>query len=165
MIIAAANGSFTLPLFALAIVPPSLALPAVFLITAGFPFNIDLAASFIAVSGVSVNAALLALAELDGGAGNTQSINPRGAYRAIRRALPALLSTTETTIAGALPFLFLNESTGGLVKTLSIVSALGVGASCAGAVFLLPALQAVARKFAVRTRCKAPLHAAKPHAV
>ncbi|MDR0707638.1 MAG: hypothetical protein LBF60_07165 [Treponema sp.] len=54
---AAANESFVPPFAALAVVPPSLAFPALVLVMAGFSFNAGLVASFIAVSGIAVNAA------------------------------------------------------------------------------------------------------------
>ncbi|MDR0558534.1 MAG: efflux RND transporter permease subunit, partial [Treponema sp.] len=130
MVIAAANESFVMPFAALAVVPPSLAVPALVLIIAGFSFNAGLAASFIAVSGIAVNAAVLILDEIRG------HRTARGFYCAIRRKLSTLLSTTGTTIAGVLPFLFLPVAGGGMVKTLAVVSALGVGASCIVSLFL-----------------------------
>jgi multidrug efflux pump subunit AcrB len=139
MVIAAANESFGMPLAALSVVPPSLAFPALGMGAAGLPIGAEAACAFVAVSGVAVNASVLIADEIRHGleAGREGS---RGLYRAIRNRLPVLAATAGTTIAGALPFLFLREGSNQAVRLLSLVSVLGVGASCVCSVTLLPAL-------------------------
>jgi multidrug efflux pump subunit AcrB len=61
-------------------------------------------------------------------------------YRALRGRLNALLATGGTTIAAALPFVFLPENANLMIKTLALVSALGIAGSCLASVTLIPAL-------------------------
>jgi hypothetical protein len=92
------------------------------------------ASAFIAVSGMAVNAAVL-VADTRGG-------SALGLYRVLRKRLPLLAATSGTTIAGALPFLFLAHSSASVVRALSLVSAFGVAASVLCSVSLVPALAA-----------------------
>jgi multidrug efflux pump subunit AcrB len=138
MVIAASNESFGLPLIILSVVPPSLAVPALCILLTGAAITANLAAAFIAVSGMAVNAAVLVADSLRPFPRSSEERR-----RAISRRLPSLLATTGTTIAGALPFLFLSEGSNGMVKTLSLVSAMGVGASCVFSLFMLPALMKI----------------------
>jgi multidrug efflux pump subunit AcrB len=138
MVIAASNESFGLPLIILSVVPPSLAVPALCMLLTGASITANLAAAFIAVSGMAVNAAVLVADSLRPFPRSSEACR-----RAIRGRLPSLLATTGTTIAGALPFLFLSEGSNGMVKTLSLVSAMGVGASCVFSLFMLPALMKI----------------------
>ncbi|MDR0302525.1 MAG: efflux RND transporter permease subunit [Treponema sp.] len=140
MIIACINESFTVPLLVLSAIPASLAVPALCLALSGSAYNSAVACAFIAVSGMTVNAAVLCV---DGLYAKTQNKNGKstlGVYTALRRKMPALLSTTGTTIAGALPFLFLSEGANSLIRTLSLVGALGVACSCIGSITLIPSL-------------------------
>ena len=135
MIIAAVNESFIIPLVVLAPVPPSLALPAFFLAAAGEPFGMQAACALIAVSGIAVNASVLAAegivpAARTGSAGKI--------YRVLRETFPLLLLTCGTTIAGALPLLFLREGTNRFLRTMSLVTVLGVAASFVFSVSLVP---------------------------
>jgi multidrug efflux pump subunit AcrB len=61
-------------------------------------------------------------------------------YRGLRKTLPLILATGGTTVAGALPFVLLREEANILVRTLSLVTALGVGASCFCSLIIIPAL-------------------------
>ncbi|MDR2552493.1 MAG: efflux RND transporter permease subunit [Treponema sp.] len=135
LVIAAFTESFTFPLAVLAVVPPSLALPALWMVFGGIPLNGISAAAFVAVSGIAVNAAALWADALQHG-----EIAAFFCYRALRRRLPVLAATSGTTVAGAVPFLFVGESAAQVIKTLSMVSALGVAASALCAVTLIPAL-------------------------
>jgi len=67
--------------------------------------------------------------------GKTMSV-----YRLLRGRLPALLATTGTTIAGALPFLFLREGNNALVRILALVTVLGVAFSFFCSLTLVPSL-------------------------
>ena len=133
------NESFILPLAILSAVPPSLAVPALCAAIGGSPFNPAAACAFVAVSGMTVNAAVLCAGGmrqlvLSGDGKNF------GLYRLLREKMPALLATACTTIAGALPFLFLRERANTLVRTLSLVSVLGVASSCLCAISVVPSL-------------------------
>jgi multidrug efflux pump subunit AcrB len=141
MVIASVHESFGIPLAVLSVVPPSLAFPALYFALAGDPLNPAAACAFVAVSGMAVNASVL----------SSEGLRPflefrgfgRGGfalYRGLREKIPALLATSGTTVAGALPFLFLREGANTLVRTLALVSALGVGASCLCSLCIIPAL-------------------------
>ena len=136
MIIAAAEESFVLPLIILSSIPPSLAVPALVLALSGAPINAAAACAFVAVSGMTVNASVISAGELwQAGFGKTMPV-----YRALRRRIPALLATTGTTIAGALPFLLVRESGNSLIRILALVTVLGVGSSLFCALTLTPSL-------------------------
>jgi len=140
MIIASINESFTIPLIVLASIPPSLSIPALCLVLSGNAYNLAVACAFIAVSGMTVNAAVLCVDALrsnirSGGEKSTLNI-----YLALRRKMPALLATTGTTFAGAIPFLFLREGANLLIRTLSLVGALGVVCSCFCSITVIPSL-------------------------
>jgi multidrug efflux pump subunit AcrB len=145
MIIASINESFTVPLLVLSAVPPSLAIPALCLALSGSAYNSAAACAFIAVSGMTVNAAILCVDSYmneikKGKTGSALSI-----YLALRSKMPALLATTGTTIAGAVPFLFLTEGANNLIRTLSLVGALGVASSCVCSFTLIPSLLSVSK--------------------
>lgn len=143
MVIAAENESFGIPLAVLSVVLPSLAIPALGMAAAAMPITASAACAFVAVSGMAVNASVLITDEI-------RRI-PRwkkdkralaaGLYRAVRKKLPLLFATSGTTISGAAPFLFLKEETNSLIRNLSVVTVLGVGASVFVGLSLLPALR------------------------
>jgi multidrug efflux pump subunit AcrB len=137
MIIACINESFTIPLLVLSAIPASLAVPALCIALSGSAYNSAAACAFIAVSGMTVNAAVLCV---DGMIRVKNKISTLGIYSALRRKMPALLSTTGTTVAGALPFLFLSEGANSLIRTLSLTGALGVACSCISSITLIPSL-------------------------
>jgi multidrug efflux pump subunit AcrB len=127
-VIASSRESFLFPFVVLAVVPPSLAFPALFMAS----LDGASASAFIAVSGMAVNAAVL-VADTPGG-------SALGLYRVLRKRFPLLAATSGTTIAGALPFLFLARSSASVVRSLSLVSAFGVAASVLCSISLIPAL-------------------------
>jgi len=140
MIIACINESFTVPLLVLSAVPTSLALPAICLILSGSAYNSAVACAFIVVSGMTVNAAILCVdgfrIRMKKGKKKSQFL----IYSALREKMPALLSTTGTTVAGALPFIFLTEGANTLIKTLSLTGALGVACSFLCSITVIPSL-------------------------
>jgi multidrug efflux pump subunit AcrB len=147
IVIAISNQSLVLPFPVLSIIPPSVALPALFLYFTGSSFNMLTACAFIAVSGVAVNSAVLLTDEISCCLSdkinyiNLETIEKYHiVYKSIRRKLPALLATNITTISTSLPFLFLGEGVNTVIRTLSLVTALGVGASCVFSIFLIPSL-------------------------
>lgn len=146
MIIASINESFTVPLLVLSAIPPSLAIPALFLALSGGAYTSSAACAFIAVSGMTVNASVLCVDSLRSSLKNTAcfiletSSLPLNIYLALRRKMPALLATTATTAAGALPFLFLTEDANTLIRTLSLVSAIGVTSSLLCSITVIPSL-------------------------
>ena len=146
MIIAAVNESFSIPLAVLSAVPPSLAVPALCLVISGNFLNLAAACAFIVVSGMAVNAAVLCAAGLQPVLYSAAGKKDLSLYRVLRRKIPALLATAVTTIAGALPFLVLREDTNMLVRTLSLVSALGVASSCFCAISIVPSLLFMLRR-------------------
>ena len=149
MVFAAVNESFTVPIAIILTVPPSLAVPAIFITLAGFPFNTAAACSFVAVVGMTVNASVLCARGLEETIKQTKSKKNLQLYLLFRRNLPALAATTVTTIIGAVPFLFLKEGTNVLVKTMSVVTIFGIGCSCLCAVSVLPSLILIIRKIKI----------------
>jgi multidrug efflux pump subunit AcrB len=146
MVIASVNESFTMPLAVLSAVPPSLAVPALCLAFSGHPLNLPAACAFVAVSGITVNAAVLC-------AGGIQdSLRPESGkpslrlYRSLRQKIPALFATAGTTIAGALPFLLLREQANDIVRILSLVTTLGVAGSCICSISVVPALSLILKR-------------------
>jgi multidrug efflux pump subunit AcrB len=140
MVIAAAHESFGIPLAVLSVVPPSLACPALCLGLGGAPLYPAAACAFVAVSGIAVNASVLIVSGLGG---LQKPPGPGGSfrlYRGLRKIFPLLLATGGTTVAGALPFILLREGANTLVRTLSLVTVLGVGASCLCSLCIIPAL-------------------------
>lgn len=143
MVIAAGNESFGIPLAVLSVVLPSLSVPALVMTAAAVPVTASAACAFVAVSGMAVNASVLITDEIRRiPPGEKNKKDPAaGLYRALRKKLPALCATSGTTIIGAAPFLFLKEETNSLIRTLSVVTVLGVGASVLSGLTLLPALR------------------------
>ena len=142
MIIAAAEESFLLPLIILSAVPPSLAIPVFFLTLAGTPVNTAASCALIAVSGMTVNASVISAGEL----WRSDPAHKRPLSGILKNKIPALLAMTGTTIAGALPFLFLREGNNALLRTLALVTVLGVGSSFVFALTLVPSLIGLYRR-------------------
>ncbi|MDR0656147.1 MAG: efflux RND transporter permease subunit [Treponema sp.] len=139
MVIAASNESLRAPLVILPVIPPSLALPLLILLILGKPLNEAAAASFIALSGVAVNAAVLvagSLASLPRG----KRLSSQDIYFTLRSKSPLLLATAGTTMAGAFPLFFSAGEPGNLVQILSLVIFWGVPASFICSITLVPAL-------------------------
>ena len=137
MVIAGATESFRSPLAILAAVPPSLAVPALTAVLFGKPVDLALACAFVAVSGIAVNGAVLSV----------EALRERGPitslyklYGAIRKRLPSLLATSLTTVAGSFPFLFIPTAANQMVRSLALVSSLGVSTSFFASISLIPAL-------------------------
>jgi multidrug efflux pump subunit AcrB len=145
MIIAAINESFITPLIILSAIPPSLAIPALCLFITGASYNSAVACAFIAASGMTVNAAVICVDALNS-PNNSADNSIYGTYRAIRRKIPALIATTTTTIAGAIPFLFLREGANTLIRTLSLVCAVGISCSFFISITLIPSLSTLYKK-------------------
>jgi multidrug efflux pump subunit AcrB len=139
MIIAAINESFIIPLLVLSAIPPSLAVPALILALAGSAYNSAVACAVIAVSGMTVNAAVLCVDGLHNKQRRSE-LRSAAIYQALRRKIPAILATSVTTVAGAIPFLFLSEGANTLIRTLSLVGALGVTCSCICSITVIPSL-------------------------
>jgi multidrug efflux pump subunit AcrB len=143
MVIAAGNESFGIPLAVLSVVLPSLSVPALVMTAAAMPVTASAACAFVAVSGMAVNASVLITDEIRRipQKGKNKKDLAAGLYRALRKKLPTLCATSGTTITGAAPFLFLKEETNSLIRNLSVVTVLGVGASVLSGLTLLPALR------------------------
>jgi multidrug efflux pump subunit AcrB len=147
IVIAVSTQSFFLPLPVLSIIPPSVALPALFVYCTGLSFNMLSACAFIAVCGVAVNSAVLLSDDISRCLSEKADYINLGVkekysilYKSIHKKLPALLATSITTISTSLPFLFLDEGANIIIRTLSLVTALGTGASCLFSLFLIPSL-------------------------
>ncbi len=137
MVIAAATESIRVPVVILLTVPPALGLPALVSLITGASVDISLACAFVAVSGIAVNAAVLAVEALREG-GPISSI--WNLYKSLRQRLPSLLATSLTTIAGSLPFLFASGAANQMVRSLALVTTLGVAGSFIASISLIPAL-------------------------
>jgi multidrug efflux pump subunit AcrB len=148
MIIASINESFTIPLIVLSAIPPSLSIPALCLVLSGSAYNSSIACAFIAVSGMTVNAAVLCADELQKKIRDGKTV--LSVYAALRRKMPALLATTGTTVAGAVPFLFLREEANILIRTLSLTGALGVACSCICSITVIPSIFIICGKYSYK---------------
>jgi multidrug efflux pump subunit AcrB len=137
MVIAACKESFFAPFAVLATVPPSLAFSVLCVKTAGCPINAASAAAFVAVSGLAVNAGVLVVDSI------ADSVSAAGLYQSLRKRLPALLATSGTTAAGALPFLFTGNGSAAVVRSLALTAVSGVTASVFCALSLIPSLAAL----------------------
>jgi multidrug efflux pump subunit AcrB len=140
MIIASINESFKVPLLVLCTIPPSLAIPAIFLVISGSSYNSAIACAFIVASGMTVNASILCVDALRSRIQNCNTISVKNIYLSLREKLPALLSTTGTTVAGTIPFLFLTEGANTLIRTLSLVGALGITSSFLCSITIIPSI-------------------------
>jgi multidrug efflux pump subunit AcrB len=149
MVIASINESFILPLAILSIVPPSLAVPAIFISVSGHPFNTTTICAFIAVSGMAVNASVLCTDNLKCLLNSSSRITPCKLYLLLRERLSCLLATGSTTIAGSLPFLFLAAGSNTLIKDISLVTVLGVFTSCLCSITVLPSMLLVFNKLII----------------
>jgi multidrug efflux pump subunit AcrB len=146
MIIASINESFTIPLIVLAVIPPSLSIPALCLALSNNAYNLAVACAFIAVSGMTVNASVLCVDGLRRIERTGNAISLLNIYLALRKKIPALLYTTATTIACALPFLFLKEGANTLIRTMSLIGVLGVTSSFLFSITIIPSLLIIFKK-------------------
>jgi predicted RND superfamily exporter protein len=96
---------------------------------------------------MTVNAAVLCTEGLCSVKKDTWQKQSIGFYKILRRKMPALLATTITTVSGVLPFLFLSEGVNSLIRTLSIVSALGVTSSFFCSISIVPSIAIKLSKF------------------
>ena len=145
IIIASVNESFSIPLLVLSAVPLSLSVPALCLFFSGGAYNSAVACAFIAVSGMTVNAAIFCVDGLRTRVQNGKTKSVMSIYLALRNKMPVLLATTGTTIAGAVPFLFLKEAANTLIRTLSLVGAFGVACSFICAITVIPSLLSISK--------------------
>ena len=146
MVMAAINESFGFPLLILAAVPPSLAVPVLVMTLTGTAMNAVLACSLVAVSGMTVNASIITGAEF-----RRRKMVPGCSlqgyfYSVTRHCFPVLLATTCTTIMGAAPFVFLREGGNSMLRSLSLVTILGVSASWICSLLLIPSLYLLFQK-------------------
>ncbi len=140
MATAAVTESFGAPLLVMSILPPSLAVPALILAVAGVPVDAASACAFVAVSGMAVNASVLVVEERRSRLDGNKRASASELYAITRARVGSLAATCGTTVAGALPFLFLHDSGGALVRSLAFVAATGTAASFFMALSVIPAL-------------------------
>jgi len=139
MVTAIITESFGAPLAVLTALPPSLAVPALFLIAMRTPMDATIACAFVAVSGMVVNASVLTVDERRS-QGLTGSARVSDLYCLTRARFGSLVATSGTTVAGALPLLFLADAGGAMTRSLAFVAATGTVASFVMALTLIPAL-------------------------
>jgi multidrug efflux pump subunit AcrB len=96
---------------------------------------------------MTINAAVLCVDNIRITLNKRKTLSIITIYLALREKLPALLATTFSTIAGCIPFLFLFEGANTLVRTLSIVSAIGVTGSLFFSLTILPSLLILKKKY------------------
>jgi multidrug efflux pump subunit AcrB len=150
MIIASINESFTVPLIVLAVIPPSLSIPALCLALSNNAYNLAVACAFIVVSGMTVNASVLYVDGLRRTERTGKAIPLLNIYLALRKKMPALLYTTATTIACAFPFLFLKEGANTLIRTMSLVGVLGVTSSFLFSITVIPSLLIIFKNYPLK---------------
>ena len=140
MVMASANESFSFPFLVLSAVPPSLAIPVIFISINGTPMNAAMACSLVAVSGMTVNASIITANEFRRMITGQVKIGVGCFYSILRQCFPVLFSMSITTIIGALPFLFLHEAGNNILRSLSFVTITGVSASWICSLVLIPSL-------------------------
>ncbi len=143
MVTAAVTESFGAPLAVLSALPPSLAVPALLLFLTRTPIDATVACAFVAVSGMVVNASVLTVDERRS-RNSSGKASAADLYRIMRARFGSLAATSGTTVAGALPFLFLSDSGSAMVRSLAFVAATGTAASFVMALTMIPALASVA---------------------
>ncbi len=119
-------GHWSQTLFVLSYIPPALALPLPVLTTLDIPLSLPVLTGFLVNVGLSVNNALVLLAEKP-----QQSLRASDLPRQLCLKLPSLTASTLTTASGVLPLLFAASGSGGVLSGLSIVIAIGAFASWA----------------------------------
>ena len=143
MVVAAVTESFGAAVAVLSALPPSLAVPALLLAASGTAMDATAACAFVAVSGMVVNASVLTVDErrsqCAGGPATVCDL-----YSLMRARFGSLAATSGTTVAGALPFLFLADSGSAMVRSLAFVAAAGTAASFLMALVIIPALASIA---------------------
>jgi multidrug efflux pump subunit AcrB len=139
MVMAALTESFGVPIAVLSALVPSLAVPALVVLASRVQLDSSIACSFVAVSGMAVNASVLTVDEWRLGT-RRRADSAYELYALVRARVGSLAATCGTSVAGAVPFLFLREEAGSLVKSLALVAAAGTGASFFVAVVVVPAL-------------------------
>ncbi len=142
MSVAAINESLGVPFAVLSVLLPSIALPAILMAAAGMSFDPPAACAFVAVAGMAVNASVLTV---DG-----RRVRASGAragigdlYSMTRSRFGSLLATCGTTVAGALPFLFLADEGSAMVRSLAFVTVTGMSAAFIASLVLVPAMAAL----------------------
>jgi multidrug efflux pump subunit AcrB len=161
MIIAAVNESFFIPLLILAVVPPSLSIPVIYIILRGGNLNAVTVCSLIAVCGMTVNSAVIVVGALnDFLKKGINKYNSYGfsLYHDIRKIVPLIISTGLTTVISSIPFLFLREGENDIIRSLSLITVIGVASSCIYSISLIPALLIVIKKHQYRKKFRIAKH-------
>jgi multidrug efflux pump subunit AcrB len=149
MIIAAVNESFVIPLLILAVIPPSLSLPVIYLILSGSHLNTTIVCSLISVCGMTVNSSVIVTGALRSFLKNEMNVKKNYdfmLYSGIRKIIPIIVSTGLTTVVSSVPFIFLREGANELVRSLSLITVIGVSSSCIYSISLIPALMVLIKK-------------------
>lgn len=139
----ALSESFGSPAVLLSIVPPSMAVPAIFLAAARTSIDAQTACAFVLVAGLAVNAAVLTVDEWRAIRSPCVAATSFALYRLLRKRIIPLAAICLTTVSGSLPLLFLSEAANGTVRSLAFVSVFGVLASFFGACTVVPSLAAL----------------------
>lgn len=127
------------------VIPPSLAVPIIFLSVQGSPLNPALVCSFIAAAGMVVNAGVIMHESII----NAIRILPRtytnknNAVRklcslALKERFITLFAATITTIAGSFPMLLLEGEAHSVFRAFAFTSVWGVASSCVFTIMFLP---------------------------
>lgn len=127
------------------VIPPSLAVPVIFLSMQGSALNPALVCSFIAAAGMVVNAGVIMHESIVGAVHTLPKMytNKNNAVRklckvALKERLITLLAATLTTVAGSLPMLFLKGEANSVFRAFAFTSVWGVASSCVFAIMFLP---------------------------
>ncbi len=127
------------------VIPPSLAVPVIFLSVQGSSLNPALVCSFIAAAGMVVNAGVImheciisAVKTFPKLYTNKSNTVRKLCSQALKERLITLLAATLTTIAGSLPMLFLKGEANSVFRAFAFTSVWGVAASCLFTIMFLP---------------------------
>ena len=120
-------------------VPPSLALPCILLLVSGATIKPALVCSFIAVSGIVVNASVLLFDTAKAFLRRYPTMPQYHLFlKTIKRRGASLAATCATTLAGSVPILLMSGAQNEVVRSLAFVTFWGVLASGILSVLFMP---------------------------
>ncbi|HPD80506.1 MAG TPA: efflux RND transporter permease subunit [Spirochaetia bacterium] len=127
------------------VIPPSLAVPVLFLSMSGSSLNPALVCSFIAAAGMVVNAGVIMHESISSAVHTLPKTyaNKNNAVRklcslALKERFITLFAASLTTIAGTFPMLFLKGEVNSVFRSFAFTSVWGVASSCVFTIMFLP---------------------------
>ena len=146
IILCSVHESFKLPIILILSIFPSLSFPIICFAIFGYQFNAISASAIIAVSGMIINSSILCVSSIEIYKNIVNKTTDFKIFFALRNIITTLIATTTTTIAGAIPLIFLKEQANFLVKIMALISTVGIISSFIFAISFVPALMVLKLK-------------------